>query len=123
MTANKAIGLDNLLVEQDRIGLPTETNLWIDVRHFRAVLAHSRQHRHTHLHTCADCLGWLIEAAALYTGDFLAGFGLEDSPEFDDWQTFEAESLRRDAGEVLEKLAAIHAAPRDFAQAIAFARR
>ncbi len=123
VTAHKAAGPDALRVEQERISLPAETELWVDVRRFRSALAQSRAHRHSHLHTCADCLGWLREAAELCRDDFLAGFGLEDAPEFDDWQTFEAESLRRDAGEVLEKLAAIHAGTRDFAQAIDFARR
>ena len=123
VTANKAVGAGVLLAEQNRIGLAEDSSLWVDVRHFRHLLAQSRAHRHTHLHTCADCLDWLREAADLYTGDFLAGFTLEDAAEFDDWQAFESESLRRDAAEVLEKLAAIHAAPRDFAQAIQFARR
>ncbi|MBX3051147.1 MAG: tetratricopeptide repeat protein [Caldilineaceae bacterium] len=123
VTAHKAVGPDALRVEQDRISLPAEAGLWVDVRRFRAALAQSRAHRHSHPHTCTDCLGWLREAAELYRDDFLAGFGLEDTSEFDNWQTFEAESLRRDAGEVLEKLASIYAARRDYAQAIGFARR
>jgi predicted ATPase/DNA-binding SARP family transcriptional activator len=123
VTANKAAGPGGLLIEQARIALTDEGGVWVDVRAFRQALQRSRGHRHANLPTCEDCLGWLGEAATLYTGDLLAGFGLDDSPEFDDWVTFEAESLRRDVGEVLEKLAEIHAARQEFAQAIACARR
>ena len=123
VTAKKAVGPGALMAEQARLSLPEGGRLWVDVREFRQALQRSRSHRHAHLHTCDDCLGWLNEAATLYTGDFLAGFGLPDTPEVDDWITFEAESLRRDAAEALEKLAQIHAAPRNFAQAIAYARR
>lgn len=54
---------------------------------------------------CVDCLPLLNEAAELYTADFLAGFTLSDSPDFDDWQFFQAERLRQDLASVLARLA------------------
>lgn len=122
VTANKAVGPGALLAEQERLSLAPAGGLWVDVTRFREALGKSRAHRHAALPTCDECLAWLSEAAELYTGDFLAGFSLDDSPEFDDWVTFEAESLRRDAAEVLEKLAEIRAARQDFATAMATAR-
>jgi hypothetical protein len=43
---------------------------------------------------CAVCLSLLAEAAALYGGDFLAGFTLRDSPAFDDWHLIFAQKER-----------------------------
>ena len=53
----------------------------------------------------------------------MAGFGLRDSPEFDDWQFFQGETLRRELASALERLVEGHAAGGDMAEAIGFARR
>ncbi len=42
--------------------------------------------------------GDLRAAAELWGGDFLSGFVLRDSPDFDDWQMAAADDLRRDLG-------------------------
>ncbi len=78
--------------------------LWLDVARFRACLAACRQHDHPAHASCTDCLPLLTEAIELYTDDFLAGFTLRDCPEFDDWQFFQAESLRQELGAALEQL-------------------
>jgi len=65
----------------------------------------------------------LTEAVALYRDDFLAGFTLRDSPAFDDWQFFQAESLRREMADALETLALCHSEAGQFEPAIASARR
>jgi predicted ATPase len=64
----------------------------------------------------------LAEAAALYTDDFLAGFNLKDAPDFDEWATFQAESLRRTLAAALEALTRCHTA-RDPETAVPYARR
>src|SRR5581483_2378079 len=48
--------------------------------------------------------GDLREAAAAFRGDFLAGFALRDSAEFDEWQLATADVLRRELAGVLERL-------------------
>lgn len=40
----------------------------------------------------------------LYRGDFLAGFSLKDAPQFDEWQLFQSEALRRDFTSLLAEL-------------------
>jgi DNA-binding SARP family transcriptional activator len=65
----------------------------------------------------------LQAAVDLYAADFLAGFSLPDCLEFDDWQTFQAESVRRRLRTVLEKVAWAHVAAHDHEAAIAAARR
>ena len=62
-------------------------------------------------------------SASLYTADFLAGFTLEDAAEFDDWQTFQTESLRLELAGVLEKLAQGLAGRQQWEAAIGHARR
>jgi DNA-binding SARP family transcriptional activator len=67
--------------------------------------------------------GRLDDAAALYAGDFLAGFSLRDSSAFDDWQAAEADALRADYGDALSGLAAGAERNGDLAAAIGHARR
>jgi len=64
--------------------------------------------------------GRFDDAVAQYRGDFLAGFSLRDSAEFDEWQAAQAEALRAEAGDALDRLAA---SARDDAGAIAHLRR
>jgi DNA-binding SARP family transcriptional activator len=100
-TLRTGLGGDELRVEGVRIALGDAIDL--DVRRFRAMVADDR----------------LEEAATAYTGDFLSGFTLRDSADFDEWQAAQAEGLRRELGGVLERLASSEE-PR---RAIAYAKR
>ena len=53
----------------------------------------------------------------------MAGFTLKDSAEFDDWQVFQSESLRRLYGAMLEKLVECQSRVSDYKAAIEIARR
>jgi DNA-binding SARP family transcriptional activator len=81
--------------------------LRVDVSEFRRLLEASR----------------LAEAADLYRGEFLAGFSLRDSAEFDEWQTEQAEALRRDLAAALARLARHRAEDGDTRAAIGYAQR
>jgi tetratricopeptide (TPR) repeat protein len=59
----------------------------------------------------------------MYRGDFLSGFTLADSPEFDDWQYFESQGLQRRYSEALQRLVIAHAQQQEFDQAIEYANR
>ena len=65
----------------------------------------------------------LERAVRLYRDDFLTGFGLRDSAEFDDWQAETAERFRRLLGTALETLVRLRAAGGDFPAALDHARR
>ncbi|MCK6624068.1 MAG: AAA family ATPase [Anaerolineae bacterium] len=93
-----------LSADRETVELNREAGLWVDTGQFQRLLADCQAHGHTSEIVCADCLPLLTEAAALYTGDFLAGFTLRDSPEFDDWQFFQTEGLRQDLASALERL-------------------
>lgn len=62
-------------------------------------------------------------ATALYRGDFLQGFSLRDSREFDDWQATQSESLRAEYADALSRLAAQSEHAGDLAAAIGHAKR
>jgi len=58
----------------------------------------------THLFESACDRGAFEEACLIYRGDFLAGFALDDCPEFDDWSFFRREALRGRLMHALERL-------------------
>ncbi len=122
-TLNKALTGPWLEIDREHAGLNFNADIWVDVHEFRSYLAACRLHNHAPTETCSACLQPLSEAVALYDDDFLAGFGLRDSPSFDDWQFFQADSLRRDLAGALERLVQCYSATGDFESAIAYARR
>ena len=119
----KAVGANLLAISQQSVGINPEADLWLDVDHFRHLLASCEQHGHAKDEVCADCLSPLEEAVNLYRGDFLAGFALADSSQFDDWQFFQAESLRQELAGALERLVYGYSTVKDYESAILRARQ
>ena len=112
-----------LAAGRDTVELRRGPDLWLDVDRFRHLAAAGRSHGHPPASSCAACIPLLAEAAALYTGPFLAGFTLADSAEFDDWQFFQGESLRLELGALLQRLVEGLADEGSCAAAIPHARR
>jgi DNA-binding SARP family transcriptional activator/predicted ATPase/type II secretory pathway predicted ATPase ExeA len=112
-----------LSADRETVELNRETGLWLDTEQFQRRLLACREHGHLPESVCAECVPLLTEAAALYTGDFLAGFTLRDSPEFDDWQFFQTESLRQELASALERLVQGLSAQGQAEAAIPHARR
>ena len=101
-----ALGARWLSASRDIVSLD-EHGVDLDVDRFRRLLVERRAH----------------EAVALYRGDFLEGFELRDSAEFDHWQIAEAQALHRELGAGLEQVALERAEAGDVEAAIAHARR
>ena len=112
-----------LNIERETVGLNFHDDLQIDVQLFCRLLAECRTHGHQAHEPCAACVQPLTAAVALYKNDFLAGFSLRDSPEFDDWQVYQSDALRRDFASALETLAQCYSAARLFDAALLYARR
>jgi DNA-binding SARP family transcriptional activator/predicted ATPase len=106
--------------EGQAIRIHLEKNGRVDVLEFRALsdkgkqLSQTDSYRHIHL---------LLEAVALYRGDFLAGFTLRDSPEFDRWQNETGERLRDQFAGILSSLAQAYGQAGEHDAAIVCARR
>ena len=122
-TLNKTLNGQWLDVDRDIIGLDKKTDAWLDVAHFRRLAQSWQEHDHAQSDLCAACLSDLNAAAALYRADFMAGFGVRNSPNFDDWQLLETEQLKREMGSVLERLVQGYRERQDYSLAINFAQR
>jgi predicted ATPase/DNA-binding SARP family transcriptional activator len=120
---NRAVGKERLDIDQDTIGLRRGAGFWLDVDAFRSHLHQCQTHGHADSDVCAACIPPLTAAVKLYRGDFMAGFTLRDSPDFDDWQFFQTESLRSELAAVLEKLVHCQAVQGEYQSAIDCARR
>ncbi len=86
-TLRTGLGGEELRTDGLRVALDL-TGIDVDVRLFRALVAEGR----------------LEDAVTAYTGDFLSGFSLRDSVEFDEWQSAQTDALRRELSSVLERL-------------------
>jgi predicted ATPase/DNA-binding SARP family transcriptional activator len=108
----RLLGENWLELEGKTVRLRLDLGACVDTRRFESLVDESN-----------PSINQLQEAADLYRGDFLAGFTLKDSYEFDDWQTSQAEHLRRLRDRALEKLARSYAANGELDAAVAAARR
>jgi predicted ATPase/DNA-binding SARP family transcriptional activator len=120
---NTTLGDEWLAIDRETAGVNPEAEIWLDVRVFRGKLAACEGHDQPGAELCADCVGLLEEAVALYRDDFMAGFTLRGSAAFDEWQFFETEGLRDDLAGALERLMRHHSSQEDYEPAIAYARR
>jgi DNA-binding SARP family transcriptional activator len=77
----------------------------------------------TSLRSAASELQKLTRALDLYKGDFLEGFSLSDTPQFDDWAASERERYRLLAMDGFADLSHRHEALRDYPAALESARR
>ncbi|MGE5224026.1 MAG: AfsR/SARP family transcriptional regulator, partial [Omnitrophica WOR_2 bacterium] len=110
----KSLGVDCLQVNRETVEINPAADLWVDVTEFRRLLAECDTHGHSTSQVCSLCLPLLEEALKLYRNDFMAGFTLRDSPEFDDWEFFQSEELRRALAGLLERLVQGYAAQKEY---------
>ena len=80
----------------------------LDVTAFTGLVAPCRHGPPGSHLACSACIDRLQQAVALYRGDFLAHFFVEESPAFEEWLLLKREWLRREALGALEQLAAYH---------------
>jgi DNA-binding SARP family transcriptional activator/class 3 adenylate cyclase len=121
---NKMFGEGILATGSDMIRFDPELKIWTDVDVFRKgvkeIVEQDQGSRDTHN---GQYLVSLEELSALYTGDFLSGFTLPDSPGFDEWQFFETERLRGLLGIALRELVLAYESQDDYQKGIQHARR
>ncbi len=109
------IGDEVLRTRDDTLTLAGEDCVWCDVRAFSLI---TEAHERDALDAAA-----LQAALDLYRGDFLQGFSLEDSVDFDEWQLRQAELLRIGFVDGSAKLVADLKDRSAYGEAIAVARR
>jgi predicted ATPase/DNA-binding SARP family transcriptional activator len=116
----KALGGNWLEATRETLSLEYS---WLDTEVFTEMVESTRQHDHDTRDSCQLCIQPLTSAVELYRDDFLAGFTLADSPDFDDWQYFQSQALQRRYSEALNRLTSAHARQKEFDQAIEYANR
>lgn len=116
------VGEGILDVKGGMIALSAAVDLRVDTHAFRAAAHLCRDHSHPPQAPFASCVAALDAAVRLYVDDFLAGFSIPDSPQFDDWQFFEREGLRAECLRILATLSAYYERQERYDQAIEMAR-
>jgi predicted ATPase/DNA-binding SARP family transcriptional activator len=107
----------------DRVALRADAPLWLDIEHFRRCLAAALPAESAPRPLSTGALMPLLEAVDLYTADFMVGFTLPDCPEFDEWQFFEREELRRSFAALLGHLILTYESEGKWEDALRYARR
>ncbi len=100
---------DALVVSRTTVALD-ERLVRVDAAEFRRLL------------TAGD-IESLGKACALYRGDFLTGFAVRDSPDFDDWQNSTADDLKQRLSTALDVLVGARVADGELDEALELARR
>lgn len=110
-TLRTGIGEQWIDTAGDSVALSRGPGLAIDVERFRTLVAEDAGREQ------------LDEAVGLFNGEFLEGFSLRDSPDFDGWQLNEAGALRRELAAALRRLVEQLVARGDIEQAVPRARQ
>lgn len=105
------------------ICLHSATTHQIDVLRFNQAIHQTETHDHLSLEACAQCQSNLHRALALYRGDFLAGFYLDENEVFHEWIFVWREQLHVRALTYMGLLADAEIANGRFAAAETLARR
>lgn len=112
---NRALAGHALHIDRAAVCLLDTVDVQVDVTQFRRLVSRAGSNE-------VD-VDQLAEAVALARGDFMAGFALRDSAEFDDWQFFQAEGLRCELAAALDKLITAYVVRGHWDAAISQARR
>jgi DNA-binding SARP family transcriptional activator len=109
--------------EADRIAIGLKRSaLWVDVLAFKQLIQQIDAHHASGEPLCSVCVNHGLEAADLYRADFLHGFHISDSREFDEWQFAQCEWLRREYADLQRRLTLHFAAEQQFDEALRHAQ-
>jgi DNA-binding SARP family transcriptional activator len=96
---------------------------WADVVEFADLLGICRLHPHASLAYCVQCQQRLKQMLPLYRGPFLAGLHVKNSPDFNEWRLWQAETCQQQMIEILSMLAENALAAANYPEAITYAQQ
>jgi DNA-binding SARP family transcriptional activator len=111
-----ATGSDLIEADRNLVTLVGEVSSDLDI--LGKELDATSEHGHDRRDVCDRCIPHLQRATDLYRGDFLEGFSVKASPEFDDWVRSVAESTRIRIGEAFHRLGTALAAAGEYPAAV-----
>jgi DNA-binding SARP family transcriptional activator len=103
-----------ILAESNTLCFNPEADYWLDTEEFEKLLDKKAEGERTRMDNWS-------KAVELYRGDFLEGFIVKDSYEFEDWSFFERERLQRRYLEALTELSDYCGKQGEYEKAIAYA--
>lgn len=95
----------------------------LDTAIFMTLYQACETHLHDHADTCSSCLTRLRTAIALYRGDFLRGFSLGDSNDFEEWLILKREQYKRQAVAMTTQLVTAYEQQGNLKEALTYAWR
>jgi DNA-binding SARP family transcriptional activator len=110
-------------VSRESLRLIQRDNLLVDIVEFHELLEKVKAHVHPEDMVCESCLANYFHAEELFSGNFLEGFSLRDSLDFDNWQYFQTIELNREIGGIYNQIVEWCSQKHDYDQAIGYARR
>lgn len=110
---NQLVG-SYLTIERNQVAFDRTAEWWSDVKAFEAELSK--------LDT-GEGLESAERAAAIYQGDFLEGFYIDEAPEWENWVLLERQRLQEGYYKALLGLANFHSEKGDYERAIGFAQK
>lgn len=112
-----------LLNEQNTVQLNPDAPLWLDAAAFTELIESTRRHEHASRAQCQTCVAALTRAAALYNGEFLQDFYLQNCTAFEEWQYTEREHYHLAATQVFADLSDYYEQVVNYALAEQYTRR
>ena len=121
----KKNGVTEQFIRRNRqtVGLIRSPTFWIDLHAFQDAILACRMYQPLEVDECPDYIDTLTDAVSLYQGDFMAGFTLKDSANFDDWQMINRVHFQREFINVLEVLVDCYSHQQNYAAATAYSLR
>jgi LuxR family maltose regulon positive regulatory protein len=102
---NKIIGHKFVLADREKIQISTPSNIWFDVEEFENLISKIGNLNFEIVDQSLLDIENLNTAISLYRGDFLEGFNIQGSNEFDNWQTINRENIKIKFANLLSKYA------------------
>jgi DNA-binding SARP family transcriptional activator len=112
-----------LQAARDTIQYDRQSDCWVDVHAFDALLRDCQGQAHRRLDPCSSCIERLQQAVALYRGSFLLGFAPGAGLVFQEWMLLQGERYHRRVANALCQLARCHAQRGEHELALRYARR
>lgn len=112
-----------LLVTRESTQFNSESNSLVDVTVCTHALRGCASHAGRRDANCADCMASVGEGLALYRGDFMAGFLLEDAFAYDEWVLARRAELRQAVLAAARDLADYYERRGEYATAVPYTRQ
>ncbi|MEQ8674461.1 MAG: NB-ARC domain-containing protein [Aggregatilineales bacterium] len=116
--------VDTAWIEADRTNIALNPDaIWIDTVAFKTLIKTANAHHHDQNALCDACLQAYTDAIELYQAEFMHGFYINNSSEFEEWQTQQRAWFHREYSDIQRRLTLHYATQQQFEQALKHAQQ